>query len=153
MLVLMKFRLVINSAKRHFSWVEKNCGISRAQPWALWEIEQAPGLRMSALAKAMAMHQTTVSNLVDRLSKAKLFERERSARDQRVVTLKVTEAGRRLLKRAPMPARGMLADVLHRLPDKQLALLDELLKSLLEQMKPAERKSMKVPLSDMLTGK
>lgn len=149
---LMKFRLVINSTKRHFSWVERICGISGAQLWALWEIQRSPGLRVSALAKAMAMHQTTVSNLVDKLSKAKLIERTRPALDQRVVTLTLTAAGGRTLARAPRPARGMLAEALHHLPERELELLDELLKSLLGHMRPVERKSMKKPLSDMLIG-
>ncbi len=152
LLALMKFRLVINSTKRHFSWVERNCGISGAQLWALWEIQRSPGLRVSALAKAMAMHQTTVSNLVDKLSKAKLVERTRLARDQRVVTLTLTVAGERMVARAPRPARGMLAEALHHLPERELEMLDELLKSLLGHMRPVERKSMKKPLSDMLTG-
>jgi DNA-binding MarR family transcriptional regulator len=149
---LMKFRLVINSAKRHFTWVEQQCGINGAQLWALWEIQQAPGLRVSALAAAMAMHQTTVSNLVDKLSKAKLVKRERSARDQRVVSLTLTDSGARLVKKAPTPARGMLVDALHKLPARQLAMLDETLKSVLEHMKPADRKSMKKHLSEVLRG-
>jgi DNA-binding MarR family transcriptional regulator len=153
LLALMKFRQVINSTKRHFTWVEQQCGISGAQLWALWEIGQAPGLRISALAEAMAMHQTTVSNLVDRLSKAKLIARVRSPGDQRVVTLTLTPAGQRMVKRAPSPARGMLAEALHRLPEKQLSLLDDVLASLLKEMPLADRKAMKKPLSDVLSGK
>jgi MarR family transcriptional regulator, organic hydroperoxide resistance regulator len=147
---LMKFRLVINTTKHHFSWVERQCGVSGAQLWALWEVQQAPGLRVSALAARMAMHQTTVSNLVDKLTRAKLMKRERSARDQRVVSLTLTDAGQRVVKRAPIPARGMLADALHRMPERQLAVLDTLLKSLLDRMRPADRDAMKQPLSEML---
>ncbi len=148
----MKFRQVINSAKRHFTWVEQQCGINGAQLWALWEIQRAPGLRVSALAAAMAMHQTTVSNLVDKLSRAKLVKRKRSARDQRVVSLTLTDSGARLVKKAPTPARGMLVDALHKLPARRLAMLDESLKSVLEHMKPADRKSMKKHLTEVFRG-
>jgi len=149
--VLMKFRLIINSAKRHFKWVEKQCGISGAYLWALWEIHQSPGLRVSELSAAMAFHQSTVSNMVDKLAKDKLIQRERSDKDQRVVTLSLTNAGRNLLRRAPKPARGVLADTMHRLPEELLVILDQTLKHVLEEMRPADKKSMKEPLSNLLT--
>jgi DNA-binding MarR family transcriptional regulator len=149
--VLMRFRLIINSAKRHFKWVEKQCGISGAHLWALWEIHQSPGLRVSELSAAMAFHQSTVSNLVDKLEKAKLVQRARSDKDQRVVTLSLTDAGRKLLRRAPKPARGMLAETMHHLPEELLVSLDQMLKRVLEEMRPTEKKSMKEPLSNLLT--
>ena len=34
--VLMKFRLIVNSAKHHFKWVEKQCGINGAQLSVRW---------------------------------------------------------------------------------------------------------------------
>jgi DNA-binding MarR family transcriptional regulator len=149
--VLMKFRLIINSAKRHFKWVEKQCGISGAHLWALWEIHQSPGLRVNELSAAMAFHQSTVSNMVDRLAKAKLIQRKRSNKDQRVVTLSLTNAGRKLLRRAPKPARGMLAETMHSLPEELLVSLDQMLKRVLEEMRPTDKKSMKEPLSNLLT--
>src|ERR1043165_3613131 len=99
--VVMKFRLIVNSTKRHFKWVEKQCGINGAQLWVLWEISQMPGLRVSDLATAMATHQSTTSNLIDRLARAKLIERRRASGDQRVVTLFVTRSGQSILERAP----------------------------------------------------
>ena len=77
--VLMKFRVIVNLAKRHFKWVEKQCGINGAQLWVLWEINQAPGLRVSELSAAMAMHQSTASNLIVRLARSKLIARKRAS--------------------------------------------------------------------------
>lgn len=149
--VLMKFRLIINSAKRHFKWVEKQCGISGAHLWVLWEIHQSPGLSVNGLSAAMAFHQSTVSNMVDKLVKAKLIQRKRSNKDQRVVTLCLTNEGRSLLRRAPKPARGMLAETMHSLPEDLLILFDGILKRVLEEMKPTDKRSMREPLSDLLT--
>lgn len=150
--VLMKFRLIVNSAKRHFRWVEKQCGINGAQLWALWEINQAPGLRVSELATAMAMHQSTVSNLIDKLARSMLITRRRASADQRVVTLLLTESGRRLLRRAPKPARGRLPEALFGLSNAAIAALDELLELVLDKMGPAELESMKQPLAELLTS-
>jgi len=147
---LMKFRLIINLTKRHFKWVERQCGINGAQLWALWEVNRRPALRVNELAHAMAMHQSTVSNLIERLAQAKLLERERAANDQRVVTLRLTESGRQMLKRAPAPARGMLPEALHRLRADELTALDKLLGRVLHQMHPGDTTSMKEHLVNVL---
>jgi len=151
--VLMKFRLIVNSAKRHFKWVEKQCGINGAQLWVLWEIDQAPGLRVSELAAAMAMHQSTASNLIEKLTQSKLITRKRASGDRRVVTLFLTEAGKALLRRAPRPARGRLPEALYRVPRNALSLLDELLERVLHEMRPTEKRSMKKPLAELLAVK
>jgi DNA-binding MarR family transcriptional regulator len=151
--VLMKFRLIINSTKRHFKWVESQCGINGAQLWALWEINQAPGLRVTELATAMAMHQSTVSNLIDKLARSMLITRQRASADQRVVTLLLTDSGKALLKRAPKPARGRLPEALFGLPRTALTSLDMLLERVLDEMGPAQRESMKQPLAELLASR
>ena len=147
---LMKFRLIINSIKRHYKWVEKESGVKGAQLWALWEIHQAPGLRVSELGKVMAIQQPTASNLVNKLTKAKLIVRKRSTTDQRMVRLFVTNSGRKLIKQAPKPPRGLLPEALHGLPQEALSQLNELLNLVLEKMSPIDKKAMKKPLSDVL---
>ena len=151
--VLMKFRLIVNSAKRHFKWVERQCGINGAQLWVLWEIDQAPGLRVNDLAAAMAMHQSTASNLIDKLAQAKLITRLRASNDQRVVTLFLTAAGKAVLRRAPRPARGKLPEALYSLPRNALSSLDRLLERVMQEMGPMEKESMKKPLAELLQGK
>ncbi len=151
--LLKKFRLIINVAKRHYRWVEEQCGINGAQLWVLWEIDHAPGLRVSELAAAMAMHQSTVSNLIEKLARAKLLRRARDDADQRVVALHLTAAGRALLKRAPQPARGRLHEALFNLPQHSLAALDTLLGGVLHEMNPDDRAPMHRPLAELLAGK
>lgn len=150
---LMKFRLIINLTKRHFKWVEHQCGINGAQLWVLWEVDRRPALRVNELAQAMAMHQSTVSNLIERLAQAKLIERSRAPDDQRVVTLELTESGRQMLKRAPKPARGVLPEALHLLGENELASLDQLLGRVLHHMPPSDTASMKKHLVEVLTPK
>ena len=151
--VLMKFRRIVNSAKRHFKWVEKQCGINGAQLWVLWEINQAPGLRVSELSAAMAMHQSTASNLIEKLVRSKLISRKRASGDRRVVTLFLTGKGGVLLRRAPRPARGRLPEALYRLPGSALSALDKLLGRVLHEMGPTEESSMKKPLGELLANK
>jgi DNA-binding MarR family transcriptional regulator len=115
--VLREFRVVFGSIRRHFSEVEKACGISGAQLWALGAIVASPGMRVAELANALSVHQTTASNLVDRLVKGKLIARERGDADQRVVRLYPTARGRAAIGRAPGPVEGLLPAAIRRLPD------------------------------------
>ncbi|MCB1902067.1 MarR family winged helix-turn-helix transcriptional regulator [Cognatazoarcus halotolerans] len=113
--VLQRFRVLIRTAQRHSQWVERQSGVTGAQLWALQELSEVPGLKVGELARCMALHQSTASNMVDKLETSGLIRRERGSADQRVVRLYPTEAGLALLERAPSPARGVLPEALRRL--------------------------------------
>ncbi len=148
MTVLKEFRLIFKSMKRHFQWVEKQTGISGAQLWALAAVVGQPGIRVTELGKSMAIHQSTTSNLVERLVQADLMRRERSAKDQRVVQLFPTPKGSRLVKKAPMPVRGVLMDGLEKLSPKELTSLVASLKTLIGKMDVKDASGQSLTLSD-----
>ena len=85
--VLQRFRILIRTAQRHSQWIERQSGVTGAQLWALQELREAPGLRVGELANRMALHQSTTSNMVDRLETSGLIRKERTSADQRVVRL------------------------------------------------------------------
>ncbi|PWT70362.1 MAG: MarR family transcriptional regulator, partial [Proteobacteria bacterium] len=133
--VLKKFRQVFRAAKLHFGTIEKLVGVSGAQLWAMSELNQHPGMRVTDLAEAMALHQSTVSNLLDKLMRRRLIRRERGDADGRVVRLYLTAAGQKLVRGAPAPARGVLPDALEHLPPAALTGLGRHLDKLLEGMR------------------
>jgi len=133
--VLGKFREVFRAAKLHFGSVHKSVGVSGAQLWALSELYEQPGLRVSELATRLSLRQSTVSNMIDQLSRAKHLKRERGDADQRVVRLYLTASGQKLVLKAPKPARGVLPDALESLAASDLRNLDFQLAALLNAMK------------------
>jgi MarR family transcriptional regulator, organic hydroperoxide resistance regulator len=133
--VLGPFREVFRAAKLHFAAVQKSTGVSGAQLWALWEINAQPGLRVSNLTQKMSLHQSTVSNLVERLNSAGLLRRVRKAGDNRVVQLQLTSAGKKVVAQAPKPARGVLPDALEKLDRLSLKKLSSSLETLVKVMK------------------
>jgi DNA-binding MarR family transcriptional regulator len=133
--VLQRFRILIRTAQRHSQWIERQSGVTGAQLWALQELREADGLRVGELANRMALHQSTTSNMVDRLESAGLVRKERTSADQRVVRLYLTEDGAALLARAPSPARGVLPEALRLMDDEGLASLQSELDKLLRQIK------------------
>jgi DNA-binding MarR family transcriptional regulator len=147
--VLGKFREVFRAAKVHFGSVQKSVGVSGAQLWALWELQQQPGLRVSALAARLSLRQSTVSNLIDQLARAKHLRRERSESDLRAVRLYLTRSGEKVVKTAPQPARGVLPDALESLKVKDLKELDVRLAEVLHAMKVRAPGASKTHLEDI----
>ncbi|KIF79915.1 MarR family winged helix-turn-helix transcriptional regulator [Noviherbaspirillum autotrophicum] len=131
---LKKLRIVIRAAQRHSAWIEKQCGVAGAQLWLMQELEEMPGLRVGEIADRMAIHQTTVSNLLDALEKRGLVVKTRDPEDQRAVKLALSDEGRKLLESAPKPARGLLPEALRQMEPEQLALLDRGLQELLNSI-------------------
>lgn len=144
---LKKLRIVIRAAQRHSAWIEKQCGVSGAQLWVMQELQDTPSLRVGELAEKLAMHQTTTSNLIDALVKREYVIKTRDRDDQRVVRLTLSTAGKKLLKRAPTPARGLLPEALHKLNRQRLAELDKGLQALLEVIDVADENYALQPLS------
>lgn len=132
--VLQRFRVLIRTAQRHSQWVERQSGVTGAQLWALQELADEPGLRVGELAKRMALHQSTASNMIDKLETSGLVSKQRTSVDQRVVRLSLTSAGRQVLARAPSPARGILPEALRLLDEKSQARLQKELDGLLMQI-------------------
>lgn len=137
--ILRDFRIVFRSIQAHSKRVEKQSGLSAAQLWMLWELFSTPGLRVSELAKALSIHQSTCSNMLDKLQNKGFVSRDRSDADQRVVRLEITEKGAQLLAKAPRPAQGALADVLLRLPDKTLNQLETSLGQVISALHISEK--------------
>lgn len=146
--VLKNFRIVFRSVQKHSHWVESQCGVSGAQLWAMWELLMSPGLKVSELSRAMSIHQSTASNLLDKLEKRGLVKRERKGPDQRVVRLFLTTEGLEIVNRAPRPAQGVLTDTLGRLPDETLAELERSLAQLVSQLNLKDEAAALKPLSD-----
>ena len=122
--VLRRFRLVFNAVKTHFQQVEKTAGIGGAQLWALSIVAGRAGLGVTELARAMDVHQSTASNLVRGLAEHEYLRVERGATDRRAVQLRVLPAGRRVLRRAPLPLAGVLPQALESLDEATLERLD-----------------------------
>jgi DNA-binding MarR family transcriptional regulator len=132
--VLRQFRVVFNAVKTHLQQVEKAVGIGGAQVWALGIIATRPGVGVSELAQAMDIHQSTASNLVKSLIGRELALAAKDGFDRRTVQLRVTPAGRRLLRNAPVPLAGGLPQALARLDQATLARLEQDLSLLIAEL-------------------
>lgn len=76
-------------------------GLGPSQLLVLQEIEQRGETTPSALSTTLQFGHATITNIVDRLEADELVTRQRGSRDKRQVILRVTDAGRETIARAP----------------------------------------------------
>jgi DNA-binding MarR family transcriptional regulator len=145
---LRRFRVIFSTVKKHFQDIESTCGVSGAQLWAVSEVANLPGLRVSELARAMSIHQSTASNLVGELERKEIVEKKRGT-DQRVVSLYLTEKGKEVVACAPKPMMGVLPDALQRLPEDVLDSLTANMDVLIAIMQLKDEAAATKPLSDI----
>lgn len=117
---LQNLRLIYASARWHDAQVHKSVAISGSQLWALSEIARQDGMSMNDLARCMALHQATASNLANALVRKGLVRRVRDGSDRRFVHLHVGAEGRRILSQSPGPHPGLLVDALRKIDLRRL---------------------------------
>lgn len=98
-------------------------GVTARQATLLWLVKRSPGLTLRALAEAEAISPPALSGQIDRLERAGLLVRVRSAVDRRRVGLELTPEGERLLRSVRERRTAWLAERLSSLePDALLAI-------------------------------
>jgi DNA-binding MarR family transcriptional regulator len=149
--IVQDLRIVVRTTQAHSRWIEKQCGVSGVQLWAMWQLFAEPGQKVSDLSKALSIHQSTASNMLDKLEDKQLIRRDRSGPDQRVVKLYLTSKGMELLSDAPRPAQGPVTDALNRMTDDELSKLQSGLQALLQHMSLAAEDAALTPILPDMT--
>lgn len=147
--VLKKFRLIFGTVRQHFRDIERSCGVSGSQLWLLKEIDKSPGVGVSELATRLSIHQSTCSQLVEKLAARGMVVKTRNKKDQRCVGLTLTPSATGLLARAPGPPEGVLPEALQALPPRDLSRLDASLAELLRKMEVGDARMAEKPLADL----
>jgi DNA-binding MarR family transcriptional regulator len=96
---------------------------------------------MSGFGKELGVPRSTITNLVDRLERARLVERAPSATDRRVTLVRLATAGRRAVEDTDLLRRSRVAARLLALEPTAQATLAELLERVvagLSETRPAD---------------
>lgn len=139
-------RILFSSMQQHSRKVEKECGLSSAMLWMMWELFATPGMKVAELAGVLSIHPSTCSSMLDKLESKGLIERKRNREDQRAVHLFLTEAGAAMLVTAPRPAQGAMSAALHNLNDQDLDKLADGLQALIASLQIKDQDAEFVPL-------
>ena len=99
--IIFSIRRLIQASELYTKELNKKYQVSAAQLNCIVTLYEYGALPPSKIAKHMMVKSSTVTGVVDRLENKGLAERMRTSPDRRVITIQLTEAGKKLAKNAP----------------------------------------------------
>ena len=127
---------------------EAGYDLTPVQYVALTAVSANPGLDQVTLAGLIAFDRTTITGVVDRLVQKGLMARHESSRDRRARELKITEAGRRVLRGITPAVEAAQRTMVRGLTEKEAKELVRLLQKAIAAGNDLSR----APLRDAVTG-
>ena len=91
---------------------------------------------MKSLAAEVALHQSTLTRIVEKLEKQDLVRRRRPADNQRCVEVKITDAGKQLYLFLDDASSQMISDLLDHIPKNRQVSVVEAMEELADLLNP-----------------
>jgi DNA-binding MarR family transcriptional regulator len=118
--IVQGLRRMVKALQTYSQDVRSAYGLTGPQLWALKTLQREGRMTVGRLAAALAVHQSSISILLDRLEKRGLVRRIRSRPDRRVVQVELTKRGAAMATDAPDAAQGRLLHALATMSAEQL---------------------------------
>ncbi len=115
--ILTAIRRIVRAVDLHSRTLIRGHHVSGPQLVALRELARLGPVGVGALARAINLSQPTVTGILNRMERAGLVRRERSASDRRSVICTLTTRGAEVLREAPSPLQDRFLEELKRLAD------------------------------------
>lgn len=136
--ILSSLRRITRAIDLHSRKLASEYRLTAPQLVCLRQINAEGYYTPSQLAREVSLSQATVTGIIDRLERGGLVERRRDHKDRRRVSIYITEKGKELVSKAPMPLQEKFAGRLERLDESKRALIDKTLKEIVEMMEAAD---------------
>jgi MarR family transcriptional regulator, organic hydroperoxide resistance regulator len=136
--IVQGLRRIVKALQTYSQDVRTAYGLTGPQLWALKTLQRHGRLSTGRLAAALAVHQSSVSILVDRLERRALVRRLRGRRDHRVVELELTKQGAELASDAPEAAQGRLLYALQAMPPRAVHAIRRAVDRLVQAMEATD---------------
>jgi DNA-binding MarR family transcriptional regulator len=113
------------------------CGpVTVQQCYTLEALADGP-LSMKELAAEVALHQSTLTRVVEKLEKQKLVQRTRKSDNQRSVEVRLTDAGRQTYVFLDAAGSQMISDLLDLIPTKRRVAVVDAMDELANLLNPS----------------
>jgi DNA-binding MarR family transcriptional regulator len=125
--VIEQMRSVARSTQAALAGSALQAGLSQSDFQALVGVVVADGLTGAQVRRILGVSSSSVSELADRLERAKMIKRTARPSDRRVVVLKPTARGRAAVERALAPVLTAMAAVVNCHTDDELSVVSNFL--------------------------
>jgi DNA-binding MarR family transcriptional regulator len=110
--IIQGLRRIVKALQTYSQDVRSTYGLTGPQLWALKTLQREHAMTVGRLAAALAVHQSSISLMLNRLAKRRLVRRVRKGPDRRVVQVVLTTRGASVAADAPDAAQGRLLHAL-----------------------------------------
>ena len=117
--IVWLFRRLMQGSYLYNKELNKKYQVSLPQLSSLLALHEHGSLPPSHIAKYIMVNSSTVTGIIDRLEQKGLVERSRISLDRRIITISLTEKGRKLAEHAPPPLQKKIVDGLKKLPEQE----------------------------------
>lgn len=148
--VLQQFRVIYGTMRQYFRVLEESCGLPGSQMWILQEVERTPEIGITELADRLGIHQSTCSQLVEKLVAKECLVKRKQSTDQRRVGLYLAVNGEKAIAALPGPAEGVLPEALSAIPNVSLKTLNINLAELISHLHGQNETFAAMPLAEMV---
>jgi DNA-binding MarR family transcriptional regulator len=131
--IMDALRRIMRALRTSSKASEQSLGLRTAQVFVLQQLRLFAPLSVNDLAGRTYSHQSTVSVVIDGLVKLGYVEKSPSPEDQRKVALRLSAAGKKLLKGKQNTMQERFAAAIERMPPKDSRLLADLLGAFVEE--------------------
>lgn len=139
--ILNSIRQLVRALRLFDRQAQSKYGISAAQMFVLHTLRQHDGLSLNALAEHTATDQSSASVVVQRLVDAGYVTRTPRPQDRRHIELRLTPAGRNVVRRAPPPAQQKILAAVASMPPRERRQFARLLEDFIEAFGVRDRKA------------
>jgi len=132
--VVHLMRKLMQAGEKYTKELNKKYGVSAPQVACLMALLDNGPISPSQIARKIMVESSTVTGIIDRLEQKGLATRTRVSQDRRVITVELTETGRRLAENAPPPIQHKMVNGLRKLDEGDRAQIIETLSRLTEMI-------------------
>ncbi|MBW1788176.1 MAG: MarR family transcriptional regulator [Deltaproteobacteria bacterium] len=118
--IIFSIRRLLQAKELYTKELNKKYNVSASQLNALLALYEYGPLPPSQIARFILVNSSTVTGIIDRLEQKRLVERKRISKDRRVITVQLTESGKKLAENAPPPIQQKIIDGLRMLPKHEI---------------------------------
>ena len=137
--LVLRSRYAFTRLARFFNQLMREqlmCGpVTVQQCYTLEALVDSPKT-MNELAAEVALHQSTLTRVVEKLEKQNLVQRRRPADNQRSVEVRITEAGKQTYSFLDHASSQMISDLLDHIPKERQAEVVEAMEELANLLNP-----------------
>jgi len=125
--IVFLIRRLMQAGSLYTKELDKKYHVSAPQLSCLLGLYDNGPLYLSQIAKLIMVKSGTITGIIDRLEQKDLVRRIRNSHDRRVITIELTDTGKKLAQNAPYPIQQKIVDGLLRLPaSKKNTIVDSL---------------------------